>query len=441
MSDDSSSEATLSRDVSNVTVFSTTSHENEKSATENESENDGVTLNQSHYDSDEFLSDTENSSHNQDDNKENNDPQSKIIEHEEKEHTVENDKLDDDYSSGSDQQLHKEVTQISLSNSNNTISREDTTATLETRESVTRESTNLSSEDSGNLSTDIFSRENIDLSESRKLPLKDEIQENNGSNDHLVEILDQENIAREMSELSRTSGTTSLNEAENIGREKTGLSTTSNATSLCETENKIRITASSDDENITPSRESTVLDTSNESDEELKRLEKEDSVLIEKDGKFELVSPNDLKADYYDLLGLPEEKPRRKPSSAKVASKSKKVEVPNRPSHSSLSTSPYAHIQSSYAMSEQQKEMKKRRAALIKLRKEEEKERKKEEEEQKKKAAEKCFQVMLTSLILVFLGSELVKPTGKGIILFVFLLSLSFTISEKWMGPCLSKLK
>ena len=406
MSDDSSSEATLSRDFSNLTVSSTTSFENEKSPTENESEKDDVTLNESHYDSDKFLSDTENNSHSQEDNRENNDTQSKAIEHHEKEHAVENDKLDEGFSSDLDQQLHKEVTQISSSDSNNIISREDTVANSETRKSVTRESTNLSSEYSENLSTDISSRENTDLSESRRLSDQDEIQENNHSNDHLVEILDQENIAKEKPDLSRTSGTTPLNENEKVEREKTGLSTTSNTTSLSETGNKVRITTSSDDENITPSRESTVLDTSNESDEELKRLEKEDSVLIEKDGKFELVSPNDLKADYYDLLGLQEEKPRQKPSSAKVASKSIKAEVPNRQSHSSLSTSPYAHIQSSYAMSEQQKEMKKRRAALIRLRKEEEKERRREEEEQKKITAEKCFQVILTSFI-VFLGSEL----------------------------------
>lgn len=122
-------------------------------------------------------------------------------------------------------------------------------------------------------------------------------------------------------------------------------------------------------------------------------------MLIEKDGKFELVDPDEVKAEYYDMLGLPvsdEKQPSKKGGS--VGKNTKKS--PNRPSRVSTSNAAYLHVQSEYGMSEQQKEMKKKRISIVHMRKQEEKERLRQEEEEKRIVAEKSFRVKF--LILIF---------------------------------------
>jgi len=271
---------------------------------------------------------------------------------------------------------------------------------------ISRENTNVStsSEDSSNKKS---SRENTNVS----------IKLTSSSDDEGTDDGNQAKPSRENTNISITSSD-DRNQAK-PSRENTNVSVTSsddgNQAKPSRENTNISVTSSDDgnqadskyeddfNDDDKSSRESSFMSNSSNntsksestadgSDEELK-LDKEDSVLIERDGKFELVDPNELKMEYFNLLGLPEEKPKKKPSSARQSRE--KVEVPQRNSHSSLSKSAYGHIQSSYAMSGQQKEMKKRRINLIKVRKDEEKEKQKEEEKQRRIAAEKSFKVWL----------------------------------------------
>lgn len=332
----------------------------------------------------------------------------------------------DEFEEGEAAPLSKESTSTSLESTSSSSSSSSSIVNNQHDETIKR---NLSERDSDHEETvnegkkGVISRENTNVSTSS------------------------EDISNKKSSRENTNVSIKLTSSDDEGtddgnqvipsRENTNISVTSsddgNKTKLSRENTNISVTSSDDGNQAKPSRENTNISKTNDdgnqtdskyeddfndddkssressfmsnssnnssksestvdgSDEELK-LDKEDSVLIERDGKFELVDPNELKMEYFNLLGLPEEKPKKKPSSAPQSRE--KVEVPQRNSHSSLSKSAYAHIQSSYAMSGQQKEMKKRRINLIKVRKDEEKEKQKEEEKQRRIAAEKSFKVL-----------------------------------------------
>ena len=114
------------------------------------------------------------------------------------------------------------------------------------------------------------------------------------------------------------------------------------------------------------------------------KMEKENSVLIEKDGKFELVEEKDLSSDQRSALGLT--------TIARGKQKPNALDVPKARVRKS-SNPEFAHLKSEYAMSEQQKEMKSRRISVKQMLRQEEKEKSKQEEEEKKSAADKSFKV------------------------------------------------
>ena len=157
-----------------------------------------------------------------------------------------------------------------------------------------------------------------------------------------------------------------------------------------------------------------------------------DRVLIERDGKFELVDVSEIKAEYYELLGItpeangvnngsegksseatendgeeiPEEKPasRPRPKTTSVQEQHRRNEkkrntrsVDRTRSQSAKAirqrNDDYAHIRSEYAMTEQQLEIRRKcREAKLRRQKEEE-EREREEQQRKKEDAERAFQV------------------------------------------------
>ena len=104
-------------------------------------------------------------------------------------------------------------------------------------------------------------------------------------------------------------------------------------------------------------------------------FEKEDSMLVEREGKFEFIDAQNLKVKCSDHL--------KKNSKGNQSYRSKPT----------LKNFEYHHIQSKYAMPELLQEMKKKRVSIIQTRKEEEKHRTKIEQKQKQLAAEKSFQV------------------------------------------------
>lgn len=150
-----------------------------------------------------------------------------------------------------------------------------------------------------------------------------------------------------------------------------------------------------------------------------------DRVLIERDGKFELVDVNEIKAEYFEMLGISPEKsePTSEPSdntSVEVSEcdKDKSPERKTRPKTTSLhellrrneiKATPaknrsksaktrsrkdeFAHLKSPYGMTEQQIEIKRKREEAIARRKKEEEERRREEARRKREDAERAFQV------------------------------------------------
>ena len=149
-----------------------------------------------------------------------------------------------------------------------------------------------------------------------------------------------------------------------------------------------------------------------------------DRILIERDGKFELIDASEVKAEYFQMMGVtPEATPEEKPDAdQKITDNGDKNELDvaekksPRPKTSPIRTSPkrtaqnyratsahvrpkqndeYAHIKSRYAMTEHQLEMKRRREELVAKRKREEEEREMEEMERKRSEAESAFQVRM----------------------------------------------
>ena len=123
------------------------------------------------------------------------------------------------------------------------------------------------------------------------------------------------------------------------------------------------------------------------------KMEKENSVLIEKDGKFELVEERDLTIDQREALGLTKRE-KQKPNTLNIPASSGRVRKSSNPE--------YAHLKSEYGMSDQQKEMKSRRVSVMQMRRQEERKRIRQEEEEKKKAADKSFKVTSTFLDIDF---------------------------------------
>ena len=142
-----------------------------------------------------------------------------------------------------------------------------------------------------------------------------------------------------------------------------------------------------------------------------------DRVLVEKDGRFELVDANEIKAEYFEMLGIkpegdersktgevkqesecPEPKARERPKTTPAfgsRSKDRKSELPKKRVQSSWGyrNSEYSKIKSPYGLSEKQLEIKRKRDEAIARRKKEESDRQKEEENRKREDAEQAFQV------------------------------------------------
>lgn len=145
-----------------------------------------------------------------------------------------------------------------------------------------------------------------------------------------------------------------------------------------------------------------------------------DRVLIEKDGKFELVDANEIKAEYFEMLGIKpagqrgnnesnrnldhrdssndvrsvKNRPKTTPSRGK---RNKEIESKNASgriqSSGGYRNPEYSNIKSPYALSEKQLEIKRKREEAIARRKKEEADRQQEEERKKRENAEKAFQV------------------------------------------------
>ena len=164
-----------------------------------------------------------------------------------------------------------------------------------------------------------------------------------------------------------------------------------------------------------------------------------DRVLIERDGKFELVDVSEIKAEYYDMLGIepenngenasseeegsetsensvkdivedkPEKRPRPKTTSVHELRRNEKkrtakgVDRTRSQSAKALRrrSDEYAHIRSDYAMTEQQLEIR-RKCKEAKLRRQkEEQEREREEQQRKREDADRAFNVsILLNLML-----------------------------------------
>ena len=158
-----------------------------------------------------------------------------------------------------------------------------------------------------------------------------------------------------------------------------------------------------------------------------------DRVLIERDGKFELVDVSEIKAEYYDMLGIepenngenasseeagsetsensvkdivedkPEKRPRPKTTSVHELRRNEKkrtakgVDRTRSQSAKALRrrSDEYAHIRSDYAMTEQQLEIR-RKCKEAKLRRQkEEQEREREEQQRKREDADRAFNVSI----------------------------------------------
>ena len=166
------------------------------------------------------------------------------------------------------------------------------------------------------------------------------------------------------------------------------------------------------------SNSDTDIDNSDVDENRKDKLEKENSVLIEKDGKFELVDEKELTSDQRIALGLTDEKRGATNSSKKKQRKStthNKLKLPadqqQQRVHKTSNLEEFPNLRSEYAMSEQQKEMKTRRISVMQMLRHEEKEKIKQEEEQKQVAADKSFKVFFlksffSSLLFVFLNKQ-----------------------------------
>lgn len=151
-----------------------------------------------------------------------------------------------------------------------------------------------------------------------------------------------------------------------------------------------------------------------------------DRVLIERDGKFELVDASEIKAEYFEMLGLEKGKldndsSERKSEYSETSEDKSLTSLREdtsvlRPKTSGMGrTSPtsfrkksptrsysakpprrneeYSYIKSRYAMTEQQLEIKRKREEAIARRKKEEEERAMEEHRRKREDAERAFEV------------------------------------------------
>lgn len=165
-----------------------------------------------------------------------------------------------------------------------------------------------------------------------------------------------------------------------------------------------------------------------------------DRVLIERDGKFELVDVSEIKAEYYDMLGLsaetnghsenttseetpsellednveyrkdekPETKPRPKTTSLHDFHRRKEQKRTNRDLNRTRTQSAkalrkqndeYSYVKSVYAMTEQQLEIR-RKCREAKLRRQKEgQEREREEQQRKREDADRAFQAWLYAKI------------------------------------------
>ena len=161
-----------------------------------------------------------------------------------------------------------------------------------------------------------------------------------------------------------------------------------------------------------------------------------DRVLIERDGKFELVDVSEIKAEYYDMLGIStdtadskeaektesegtasdateniskdmvEEKsvPRARPKTTSVHELHRRNEK-KRTTRSSERTrsqsakavrqknDEYSHIKSPYALTEQQLEIRRKCMEAKRRREKEEEEREREEQQRRREDADRAFQV------------------------------------------------
>ena len=165
-----------------------------------------------------------------------------------------------------------------------------------------------------------------------------------------------------------------------------------------------------------------------------------DRVLIERDGKFELVDVSEIKAEYYDMLGIapenngendasegtgsetsenntkeieeekPETRPRPKTTSVHELHRRNEKKRTARGVDRTRSQSAkavrqrndeYAHIKSDYAMTEQQLEIR-RKCKEAKLRRQkEEQEREREEQQRKREDADRAFQVSILKVFML----------------------------------------
>lgn len=158
-----------------------------------------------------------------------------------------------------------------------------------------------------------------------------------------------------------------------------------------------------------------------------------DRVLVEKDGKFELVDIAEVKAEYFLMKGIDpnfhaskekdekpaeeqnmknEEKKRSneeskgahspRPKTSPIRGNSNRIVSNNRVASAIVTrkhNDEYSYLKSKYGMTEHQLEMKKRREEAIAKRKKEEEEREMEEMERKREEAEKAFQVKMNQKI------------------------------------------
>lgn len=155
-----------------------------------------------------------------------------------------------------------------------------------------------------------------------------------------------------------------------------------------------------------------------------------DRVLVEKDGKFELVDANEIKAEYFEMLGIKAEenggdlskekadsspkeqeealstKPQQRPNTTPAGGNRKKT-TQQRSTRAQSSwgercrNNEYSNIRSPYGLSEKQLEMKKRREEAIARRRKEEEERNHEEERRKREEAESAFQVIEPTVVFL----------------------------------------
>ena len=144
-----------------------------------------------------------------------------------------------------------------------------------------------------------------------------------------------------------------------------------------------------------------------------------DRVLVEKDGKFELVDANEIKAEYFEMLGIkPEESGGDVKTTKEPTATSSEVKVRERPKTTPARGNRYGeapppqrfkrvqsswggrrrndefgNIRSAYGLTDKQLEIKRKREEAIARRKKEEEEMAREEERRKREDAERAFQV------------------------------------------------